>query len=460
MKKFIISFSLFAAALFAQAADAPKYIFYFIGDGMGLGHVLAAQTYWRQHVDAQNPLPMFQFPIIHPCTSHSFSNTITDSAAAGSALSTGVKTRNGMLGVDSDTIPTQSVAAHLKELGDGVAIASSVPIDDATPGAFYAHVASRKMFTQIGLDMAKSQYDIFAGGALRGLKDSKGNDTGLEKALTDAGYSIAYGPKEFENVKDRNKLILLSTDKTLNIGFTIDSIKNALTLPYITKACIDHVMRVSPDKFFIMIEGGNIDWAAHSNDGATVIKEIVNFSQCIQQALDFYNQHPDETLIIVTADHNTGGMSMGTYEGPHYEVNFKNVEHQKISAEEFQKVCSQWQKRENPITWEEVKEFLSQNLGFYSKIQLTDAENEQLQKIHNDLFNLHQTSDTKTLYSTFSSFTSKALKIFQNHAGIGWTTYSHCGDYVPFFAIGKGSENFKGHIDNTDIPTILKRITK
>ena len=165
MKKLFLLLSILCSAFagFADDSQAPKYVFYFIGDGMGLGHVNIAQTYWRTHVDAENPLTMYQFPIALACNTYSAKNHITDSAAAGSALSTGTKTRNGMLGMDADTVATYSVALDYKNKGYGIAIATSVYPDDATPGAFYTHVPARSMYTQIGFDMAKSQYDMFAG---------------------------------------------------------------------------------------------------------------------------------------------------------------------------------------------------------------------------------------------------------------------------------------------------------
>ena len=119
MKKLFLLLSILCSAFagFADDSQAPKYVFYFIGDGMGLGHVNIAQTYWRTHVDAENPLTMYQFPIALACNTYSAKNHITDSAAAGSALSTGTKTRNGMLGMDADTVATYSVALDYKNKG-------------------------------------------------------------------------------------------------------------------------------------------------------------------------------------------------------------------------------------------------------------------------------------------------------------------------------------------------------
>ena len=157
-------------------AQAPKYIFYFIGDGMGMGHVMTAQTYNRTVLGNDKPLTMMQFPVSSLAMTYSANSKITDSAAAGTALSTGSKTNNNMLGVLPDETPVYSITSELKKLGYGIAIGTSVEPDDATPGAFYAHVPSRSMYYEIGLDMAHSDYDMFVGSVLRGTKDSKGND--------------------------------------------------------------------------------------------------------------------------------------------------------------------------------------------------------------------------------------------------------------------------------------------
>lgn len=131
------------AALLASAsawAQAPKYIFLYIGDGMGMGPVNTAQTYNRTILRADKPLTMMQMPVVGWCTTYSASADITDSAAAGTALSTGYKTKNGMLGQNPDSVAVESMALKLKRMGYGVGIATTVAADDATPGAFYAHV--------------------------------------------------------------------------------------------------------------------------------------------------------------------------------------------------------------------------------------------------------------------------------------------------------------------------------
>ncbi|MDE6160094.1 MAG: alkaline phosphatase, partial [Muribaculaceae bacterium] len=137
-KQLLMAAGMLAVAAIGAQAQAPKYIFYFIGDGMGMGPVMAAQTYKRVVRADAEPLTMMQFPVVAWCQTWSASSTTTDSAAAGTALSTGTKTRNGMLGVAPDSTAVTSIAADLHNMGWGVGITTSVAADDATPGAFYA----------------------------------------------------------------------------------------------------------------------------------------------------------------------------------------------------------------------------------------------------------------------------------------------------------------------------------
>ena len=454
-----ISFAMLVGLTLTLSAGTPKYIFYFIGDGMGLGHVLTADTYNRTVRTDGKHLTMLQFPVTSVALSYSASSKITDSAAAGTALSTGTKTRNYMLGMNPDTVPCYSVAHELKNMGYGVAVATSVAVDDATPAAFYAHVPNRQKFYEIGLDLAKSGYDMFVGTKLRGLKDKSGKETDLLKVIDANGYTIANGPKGYEKAKNCKKLLLLNTDTSVNHnGYTIDSVADNLKLPFITKACIEHLSKVSPDKFFIMVEGGNIDWAAHANDAATVVKEIVNFDESIAVAYNFYLSHPDETLIIVTADHNTGGMALGVEKGPK-NINLRNFDFQRISLETLQRKCSEIMKSNQAITWDEMRSYLKDNFGLYGYIEVNAKRDKQLRDKFNKTFIDRKSTDEKTLYATFSEFVATVFDVLDHCTGIGWTSHNHTGDFTPVFAIGVGAEEFGGLNNNIDLPAKIRRLT-
>ncbi len=444
-----------AASMTVSAADAPRYVFYFIGDGMGVQPVLAAQAYSRIK-GLDTPL-MLTFPAVGMVTTHSASSPVTDSAAAGTALSTGSKTRNSMLGMNADTIAVESVAKKYQAKGYGIGIATNVYPDDATPGAFYAHVPNRGMTAQIGKQAAESGYQFIGGSYLRGLKDKEGNDTGVLQAFKDNNVDYVKGIKEARASKSE-KVFMVYPDSVAHIAnYTIDSIPGFVSLPDITQTCLDHLLKVSPDKFFIMIEGGNIDHAAHGDDGGTVIKDILNFNEGIQVAYDFYLKHPDETLIVVTADHNTGGMSLGnSYLS--YTASPLYIDYQRISKDAFNDEMKAIQRSRRIFRWEDMKELLTEKLGFWTNVPVSEKQTEMLKEKFEQTFVKNEGDEQKTLYNNFSGFTAAVFKVFNDNCGFGWTTTYHTGDYVPVYAIGVDSQKFSGILDNTQIPQRLEEI--
>lgn len=437
---------------------APRYIFYFIGDGMGMGHVMAAQSYNRQILGNTDPILMMQFPVCASAHTYSASSPVTDSAAAGTALATGFKTRNGMLGMNADTVAVQSIASKLKADGYGIGLVTTVAPDDATPGAFYAHVPNRGMFYAIGKDYAASGYEFLAGAGLRGTTD-QGKPTDLMKILRESGIQVVRGIDALTETTS-NRVILLNTDtiKPNDVGYSIDSLENTLTLPDMTKACLAHLEKFTPDKFFIMVEGGNIDHAGHGNDGATAIKEILNFNQAVKVAYDFYLAHPDETLIVITADHDTGGMSVGnSFTG--YDAHLQYIDHQKMSKEAFSDWCRALLNSRRDYTWDDMKEFLTDNMGFWKFVPVNDEQTDRLHTLFDNTFKLRNSTDQQSLYNSFNAFAVEVFNVMNTVTGIGWTSPHHTGNEVPVFAIGVGAGKFASFNDNTDIPAKIMSIT-
>ena len=456
----IFSAALMAAAITATAwAKAPNYIFLFIGDGMGIAQVTNAQLYNARVLGNSTPLLSTTFPVASMATTHSASSDVTDSAAAGTALSTGHKTVNGMLGVTPDSVAVTSVAKKLFDAGYGVGLVTSVAIDDATPGAFYAHVPSRSQYYDIGRQLAECGYQYAAGASLRGAFDKQGNPTDLMKYFDEANVSVSYGLDSIDTTAQR--LLVLSPfhkEKQNEIGFTIDSIAGALTLPALTRAGLDQLKRTSPDRFFMMVEGGNIDHAGHGNDGGTILREVINFNQALQEAYDFYLAHPDETLIVVTADHETGGMSVGCRETG-YSVRLENAAGQKISKEEFSNLCRAMLRSRRIYTWDDMQEILRDELGFGVNLKLTPEETERLHTMFDEVFEKRASGlDQKTLYATFDGFTNEVFNILNAKSGMGWTTGGHSGMPVPVYAVGVDSQLFSPLNDNTDIPAKILSI--
>lgn len=452
IRRILSALILPACFMSLQAADAPKYIFYYIGDGMGFNHVLNAQIFSDEVLRADSTLTMLRFPVASMARTHSASSDVTDSAAAGTALATGRKTRNNMLGMDADTVAVTSIAKTLFDKGWGVGLVTTVAIDDATPGAFYAHVPSRSEYMTVGRQLAESGYQYAAGAGLRAARDKDGARTPLLDYFAEQGVTVACGPEGLATEADR--LLVLSNDtvKTWNVGYTVDSIPGALTLPAMTAAGIRQLSRVSPDRFFMMVEGGNIDHAGHANDGGTIMREVINFDQSLALAWQFYLAHPDETLIVVTADHETGGMSIGTTTTG-YSVRPAVAAAQKVSKEEFSEYVKSLARDRRVYHWPDMEEYLAENLGFGSAVKLTPEETAELSEMfENMMAGRNSAPDQETLYATFDGFSARVFELLNDKAGLGFTTIKHTGAPVPVFAAGVGASEFSGVNDNTDLP--------
>lgn len=309
MKK-ILLLSLALFLTLCVSAKSPKYVFLFIGDGMGPAHVemtRAALSDLSKGNDRVGfaPLSFTNFPVQTTSTTHSATRLITDSAAAGTALAAGEKTSPGTIGMDTHhTKSILSIAEKAHKDGLKVAILSTVSIDHATPAAFFAHQKSRNQYKEIANWLPKSNFELLAGSGL--LKISKNYYDSITKH---SGYKVVRGDDaEFDNMK---KVVWIQ-EEGLNknsLPYAIDRNENDMNLPNMVKKAIKHVD--NEKGFFIMAEGGMIDWAGHGNDAATITMEVLDFSNSIKEAVKFYEEHPNETLILVTADHETGGLTIG-----------------------------------------------------------------------------------------------------------------------------------------------------
>ena len=452
---------LFSIAAMAQNGKA-KYVFYFIGDGMGVNQVNGTETYLAAMEGriGTSPLCFAQFPHVGLVTTFSGTNGVTDSAAGGTALATGHKTKNGAIGMETDlSTKAKSIAEKAKAEGKAVGIATSVSVDHATPASFYAHVKDRGMYYQIGKDLIAADFDFYAGSDFLQPKGENG-EKDLYTQCQEAGYAIARGHADYrKKARKAEKMLLLqpeaaSKQDNTAIPYAIDRGSNDLTLQDITRAAI-HFLSQKENGFFLMVEGGKIDWACHSNDAATLFREVIDMDEAVQVAYEFYEQHPDETLIIITADHETGGIVLGTGE---YELHTDLLKYQRQSAEAFSRMLAmQHQKEGKGFTWDFVRGQLEENFGFWKHIDLNDKETAELEQAYKD-FCEGVAKDNKTLYASENIIAATARKIMARKAMVGWVSDGHSNGYVPVFAIGTGAENFDGRIDNTDIPKKIAQI--
>ena len=390
-----------AVALMAVSCSGgkkAKYVFYFIGDGMGFSHISLTEGYKATKAGkvGNDPLCFTQFPVMGMATSYSANKYITCSSAAGTALATGSKTNNGMLGTAPDSSNLTAISYKIHNAGFPVGITTSVTIDHATPGSFYANSTARSDYYSISTQLPESGFEFFGGGGFYGAQDKRNQEKSLYDIAAESGYEFAFGLEDYKTKKASGveKLILFQEDEAKrnnDLPYVYERVEGDLELPQVVEAAVDFLN--NEKGFFLMVEGGKIDWAAHSNDLAGTIFEMLDFDQAISVAYEFYKQHPDETLIVVTADHETGGVTLGRKKGYVYD------------------------------------------LSVIDKSAAGNAEDADVSNYMQDI-------------------SRDSLSVV---AQIGWTTTSHTGGAVPVFAVGAGSEMFAGRQDNTDIP---KKICK
>ena len=462
---FIMTFMVISLTVSAQA----KYVFYFIGDGMGSNQVLGAEMY-RSALQGE-PLGRVQtlmttFPYSGHASTYSKSNGITDSAAAGTCLATGTKTRNGMLGLDQDSAHLTTIAEKLKAQGWGIGIMTTVAIDHATPAAFYAHVPARNSYYKIGKQLCESQFDFFGGAGFhhpQGKHDDKKEN--LYRMAEQAGYTIAHGYQEAQTIVESQKaeverLILVQKGDTGmvhgdNLPYAIDRKEGDLTLKEIVGTAIPFLNK-RYDRFFMMVEGGMIDYACHGDDAATAFGETWDMDEAMRVAYAFYQAHPDETLIIVTADHETGGLALGNSD---YTLHLDQLQYQKCSAWILSDLFSTLFKKNKKPSWAQVQQIYREQLGLWDNIEVSKDEEKELKSLYKASCK-HKAKDAKTMYKTINALGDAGVALVNKKAHIGWTTRAHSAHAVPIFAIGAGAEKFSGWHDNTEIAPLILEATK
>ncbi len=374
-----------------------RYIFLFIGDGMGASHVAAAESYlsYKAGKIGGEQLTFTQFPVLGMATTYSANRQITCSSAAGTAISCGEKTKNGYLCVDPEGNRLESITYKLKREGYKIGIMSTVPVNHATPAAFYGHNKSRYAFYEIAREIPQSGFDFFAGDGFIDYFGKDGNEEPITEYLERNGVKICFSERQYEEVKDTARQIVLcqpgSEGSNAEDYVVEDGAAEDLSLGEMLSDCIDFLGDEEP--FFIMCEGGEIDWDAHDNVTMTMINDIFELDSAVDVAYEFYKEHPDETLIIVTADHETGGIALGGPGGT--------------------------SKKGNAIYWE--------------------------------VYENNEPGED-------GSFSAEKNSELNREANIGWTTTGHAGGPVPVYAAGKGATRFSGRMDNTDIPLRIMNV--
>ena len=448
--------------IYSSASDAsPKYVFMFIGDGMSAPQTNAAQVFEGTNVSglvAIEPLAFTQFPVVGLQYTQDSTSFCPDSASTATSLSSGYKTHSGVIGMGVDKVTAgESIAEKVKDqLGWKVGIISTVTINHATPAAYYAHIANRNDYYDIGLQMAESGFDFFGGGSVNKADDG---DKSIYQVLEENGYLVTNDYDTILSLNDKSGKVYAYSPVLQDDGampYAIDATEDQLTLSDFVKKGIE--VLDNDNGFFMMVESGKIDWAGHANDAVANIHDTLELDKAVEVALQFAYQHPDETLILVTGDHETGGMTIG-YAATGYDTAFDILRAQKCSYVAFDEMVAE-EKAAGTLTFERLMEMVEENFGLTAPgteneipaLVLNEYEYAKLQKAYeDDMSGNTEGYEESLLYGGYNAISVTLTHIINNKAGIGWTSYAHTGLPVPVYAYGEGAELFVGAYDNTEV---------
>ncbi|MFA9466704.1 MAG: alkaline phosphatase [Velocimicrobium sp.] len=473
--------TIVADAATSKKSTAPKYIFLFIGDGMSYPQIQATADYYGKDASGDvetvkqstnksdspysSSLSFMNFPIVGSAQTYDATSFAPDSASTATSIFTGKKTHSGTINMDiTKTKKYTTIAEQLKaQKGFKIGVVTTVNLNHATPAATYAHQPSRKNNYEIGEELVASGFEYFAGGALM-EPTGKGNDqTSIYDLAASAGYKVV-------TTQSGAKALSKKTAKTIVIAETLadsDSMSYSNDRAFSEWALKDYVKKgievlTNNTGFFMMVEGGKIDWACHANDAGSTISDTKAFSDAVNEAIKFYKKHPKETLILVTGDHETGGLTIG-FAGTNYNTYLDNLDNQQISYAKYNSdYVSKY--KENKTSFSAVLTDIQSLFGLVSEKNKTSATNSNLVLTEFEYKKL-KTAYDKTmsqdsserdqeeylLYGNYEPLTVTITHILNNKSGISFTSYSHTGLPVPVYAKGLGQSNFSGYYDNTDI---------
>ena len=451
---------LAALPLSAEEIQPVKYVFLFIGDGMSLPQRQMAEEFAQKTENRGLTINAMPYQAI-TATHAAGDQFITDSAAAGTAIACGEKTKNGTLGQDTNGKRLQSVAELALQNGRRVGIITSVTINHATPAAFYAHVDSRGSGYDIGLDMLASGFHYFGGGgvSMHDDKTAKQYRGSIYDLAQEAGYTVCRSAEKIKALQPGSgKVMAFGSDTEL--PYAIDGNKTGLRLADFTRQAIK--LLDNPKGFFLMVEGGKIDYACHSNDAASAVRETLEFDDAVSEAFLFAEKKPSDVLIMVTGDHETGALIVkGANTGN--AVHLALLQHQKASQGALVTYTEKWMRdNKEEATFEQFKSVITDKCGLIfsesgqwkaGNLNLTKSE---MKELENDF-----AESKKAILEKLSTGKDKVvrtmIRLLNSKAGITWSSTGHSALPVNTSLWGSRAAQMAPVIrDNTDIGKQLK----
>ena len=293
-----------------ETPEPPKAVnvIYMIGDGMALPQVYSAMLASREK------MTFSQFPYIGVVDTHSASNDITDSAAGGTALASDHKTKNSMVGMNPDSIPVKTVLEVLAEQGKETGIVVTSYVTHATPATFYAKVPHRKQYEDIAMQMAENPYlNLVIGGGMKHFNQRKDSLNLVERMENELGWKV-YDTLADIDVTCKKYAVIANDNHMPHAADRGDFLPRAVKTALKT-------LDGAENGFFLMVEGSQIDFACHAKDSTWMMDEMLDFDYAVKVALDYAKEH-DNTLVVVTADHETGGLTLPDPQGKYANVTF------------------------------------------------------------------------------------------------------------------------------------------
>ncbi|MFX0111900.1 alkaline phosphatase [Bacillus pumilus] len=409
-----------------KQTKTPKNVIFIVGDGMGMPVIKAYRTFKQEKLGSPKAQTVWDPYLVGMQTTHPDDprDNITDSAAAATAMATGKKTYNDAIAVNQEKEPLRSVVEAAKEAQMKTAFVVSSDITDATPAAFGTHNVSRKNKEQIADHFydekigGEHKVDILLGGGMQYF-DRKDRD--LVKEFEKSGYSILRSKDDLTSQSSSKMLGLFQEDE---LDRAIDRPKHVPTLKAMTQSALAQLNQDNSHGFFMLLEGSTIDSAGHENDVVGAMSEMEDFEKAVQAALQFAKKD-QETLVVITADHATGGFSFGA-DGMTSETGYKWDPAPILAAKKTPVYMAK-----KIAGGQSVHDVLHTHIDF----SLTNEEISQVEKAA-------QSGKASTIQLSIQH-------IFDQRSFSGWTTFAHTGEDVPVYAYGPGKAAFQGWIDNT-----------